>query len=176
MSISEINVTHNITRWVWKWFDCALFCCDCIFCILWFQMGFLHDDVIKWNQFPRYWPFVRGIHWSPLNSPHKGQWRGAFMSSLICAWINAWVNNRETGDVRRHRAHYDVIVISPCFSGLCQWHWGNRIIFPGASEVTLENPGKNDWYSNTQQSTSKRDRCVPLLGCTLYYTLEANNR
>ena len=47
-----------------------------------------HDDVIKWNHFPRYWPFVRGIHRSPVNSPHKGQWRGALMFSLICAWIN----------------------------------------------------------------------------------------
>ena len=37
-----------------------------------------HDDVIKWKHFPRYWPFVRGIHRSPVNSPHKGQWRGAF--------------------------------------------------------------------------------------------------
>ena len=37
-----------------------------------------HDDVIKWKQFPRYWPFVRGIHRSPVNSLHKGQWRGAF--------------------------------------------------------------------------------------------------
>ena len=26
-------------------------------------------------------------------------------------WINGWVNNREAGDLRRHRAHYDVIVI-----------------------------------------------------------------
>ena len=34
-----------------------------------------HDDVIKWKLFPRYWPFVRGIHRSPVNSPHKGQWR-----------------------------------------------------------------------------------------------------
>ena len=34
-----------------------------------------HDDVIKWKHFPRYWPFVRGIHRSPVNSPHKGQWR-----------------------------------------------------------------------------------------------------
>ena len=33
------------------------------------------------------------------------------MVSLICAWINGWVNNRETGDLRRHRAHYDVIVM-----------------------------------------------------------------
>ena len=37
-----------------------------------------HDDVIKWKHFPRYWPFVRGIHRSPVNSPHKGQWRGTF--------------------------------------------------------------------------------------------------
>ena len=37
-----------------------------------------HDDVIKWKHFPRYWSFVRGIHRSPVNSPHKGQWRGAF--------------------------------------------------------------------------------------------------
>ena len=47
-----------------------------------------HDDVIKWEHFPRNWSFVRGIHRSPLNSPHKGQWRGALMFSLICAWIN----------------------------------------------------------------------------------------
>ena len=40
-----------------------------------------HDDVIKWEHFPRYWPFVRGIHRSPVNSPHKGQWRGALMFS-----------------------------------------------------------------------------------------------
>ena len=72
-----------------------------------------HDDVIKWKHFPRYWPFVRGIHRSPVNSPHKGQWRGAFMFSFICAWINRWVNNREGGDLRRYRTHYDVIVMFP---------------------------------------------------------------
>ena len=32
-----------------------------------------HDDVTKWKHFPRYWPFVRGIHRFPVNSPHKGQ-------------------------------------------------------------------------------------------------------
>ena len=47
----------------------------------------------------------------PVNSPHKGQWRGALMFSLISAWINDWVNNREAGDLRRHRCHYDVIVM-----------------------------------------------------------------
>ena len=38
-----------------------------------------NDDVIKWKHFPRYWPFVRWIHRYPMNSPHKGQWRGALM-------------------------------------------------------------------------------------------------
>ena len=72
---------------------------------------FYHDDVIKWKHFPRYWPFVWGFHRSPVNSPHKGQWRGALMFSFICAWINGWINNREAVDLRRHRAHYDVIVM-----------------------------------------------------------------
>ena len=75
----------------------------------------VHHDVIKWKHFPRYWPFVRGIHRSPVNSPHKGQWHGALMFSLICAWIYGWENNREAGDLRRHRAHYDVIVMSRVF-------------------------------------------------------------
>ena len=72
---------------------------------------FFNHDVIKWKHLLRYWPFVRGIHRSPVNSPHKGQWRGALMLSLICAWINGWVNNREAGDLRRYRAHYDVSVL-----------------------------------------------------------------
>ena len=70
-----------------------------------------HDDVIKWKHFPRYWPLVRGIHRSPVNSPHKGQWRGALMFSLVCVWTNGWVNNREAGDLRRYRTHYDVILM-----------------------------------------------------------------
>ena len=65
-----------------------------------------HDDVIKWKHFPCYWLFVPVV-----NSPHKGQWRWALMFSLICAWINHWVNNREAGDLRHYRAHYDVIVM-----------------------------------------------------------------
>ena len=69
-----------------------------------------HDDVMKWKQFPHYWPFVRKIHRSPLNSPHKGQWREALMFSLICAWINGWVNNREADDLRRHHAQYDALM------------------------------------------------------------------
>ena len=71
----------------------------------------MHDDVIKLKHFPRNWPFVRGIHRSPVNSPHKGQWRVALMFSLIWVWINGSVNNRKAGDLRRYRFHYDVTVM-----------------------------------------------------------------
>ena len=73
-----------------------------------------HGDVIKWKHFPRYWPFVQGIHRSPVNSPHKGQWRGALMFSLICTRINGWENNGEAGDLRRHRVDYVVTVMCTC--------------------------------------------------------------
>ena len=65
----------------------------------------------QWKHFPSYWPFVRGIHRSPVNFPHKGQWRGVLMFSLIYVWIIGWVNNREAGDLRWYRGHYDVIVM-----------------------------------------------------------------
>ena len=58
-----------------------------------------------------------GIHRSPVNSPHKGQWRGALIFSLIRAWINGWLNNREAGDLRRDLAHYDVTVMAVCLIG-----------------------------------------------------------
>ena len=48
---------------------------------------------------------------SPVNYPHKGQWRGALMFPLICVGINGWINNREAGDLRRYCAHYDVSVM-----------------------------------------------------------------
>ena len=70
-----------------------------------------HDDVIKWKHFPRYWPFMRGIHRWPVNSPHKGQWRGALMFSLICVWTNRWVNKGDAGGLRRHWAHYSATVM-----------------------------------------------------------------
>ena len=59
--------------------------------------------------FPIYWPLVRGIHRSPVDSPHKGQWRGALMFSLICTWTNG--NNRDASDLRRYRAHCDVTIM-----------------------------------------------------------------
>ena len=86
----------------------------------------LLDDVIKWKHFPRYWPFVRGIHRSPVNSPHKGQWRGALMFSLICAWTNGLVNNPAAGDLRRHRVHYEVTVM--LLGLMLSWHHPTFVI------------------------------------------------
>ena len=60
------------------WFASAEYC-KCNIGV-WMKMTFsmtiiIHDDVIKWTHFPRYWPFVRGIYRSPVNSPHKDKWR-----------------------------------------------------------------------------------------------------
>ena len=96
---------HSNNTKIIQLFPCAVpfgFPCPC--------GSYDHDDVIKWKHFPRYWPFVREIHRSPVNSPHKSQWRGPLMFSFICTWINGWVNNGEAGDLR-HRAHYDIIVM-----------------------------------------------------------------
>ena len=87
-------------------------------CINQCHLSKFHDDVIKWKHFPRNWPFVLGIHRSPVNSAHKGQWRGALKFSLIYVWINDWVNNRGAGDLRRYRVHSDVIVmLLRCLTG-----------------------------------------------------------
>ena len=66
---------------------------------------FSHDHVIKWKHLPRCWTFVRGIRRS-----HRPVTR-SFDVLFYLRWINGWVNNREAGDFRRHRAHYDVIVM-----------------------------------------------------------------
>ena len=104
-----------------------------------FDVPVMHDDVKKWKHFPRYWPFVRGIHRSPVNSPHKGQWRRALMFSLICVWISDWVNNREAGGLRRYCAHHNVIVMKlriiatldqPPYIWLAKFGYSYTKIFP----------------------------------------------
>ena len=108
---SGVNGTHltHLTRW-WHHIIMGLF---------------MHDDGIKWKHFPRYWPFVRGIPRSTVNSPHKAQWRGALMFSFICVWINGWVNTSEAGDLRRYRVRCDVILmwLGTHARGLVQYWW-----------------------------------------------------
>ena len=97
----------------------------CYLCVKWGRVtrrvqipasGF-HDDVIKWKHFPRYWPFVRGFHRSRWISRTKASDAELWCFFFICARINDWVNNREAGDLRRHRPHYDVIVMETGMAG-----------------------------------------------------------
>ena len=60
------------------------------------KMLMTYGDVIKWKHFPCHWSFVRGIHRSPVHSPHKGQWRGALVFTLICA-LNKRLSNQSWG-------------------------------------------------------------------------------
>ena len=70
------------------------------------------NGITRWrHQIMRYLPFMRGIPRWPVDSHHKGQWRGALMFSLICAWTNGWASNQDAGELRRNCAYYDVTVI-----------------------------------------------------------------
>ena len=116
-------------------------------CMQFVSHWYTHDDVIKWKHLPRYWPFLRGIHQSPVNSPHKGQWRGASSFSLICAWINGSVNNREAGHFIRHRGHYDVIVMMWIIYidlSCSVWRWSKRLI----PQQPASNRGSEGVFSN----------------------------
>ena len=94
--IAERNHFWPLARLNFDWF--TFICFHSIQCIAISEQSFncrfsssvsccniTHDDVIKWKHFPRYWTFERGIHLPPVHSPHKGQWRGALMFSLISA-------------------------------------------------------------------------------------------
>ena len=101
----NLSDTHNCWQQMIKWFflDSK---------VMLVEQFVRHDDVIKWKHFPHYWPFVWGIHQSRVNSPHKGQWRGTSMFSLIYSSTNDWVNNYDAGDLRCHHARNDVIVMT----------------------------------------------------------------
>ena len=101
------------------------------------HLSLKHDDVIKWRHFPRYWPFVRGIH--------RSQWRGTLMLTLICTRIIGWVNNREAGDLRRNRAHYDVIVMSQHIR--CWWPGEARIQGIGSHGIDIFSVLKIPFFS-----------------------------
>ena len=121
-----------------------------------------HDDVIKWRNIPRFWPFVRGIHRSPVNSPRKGQWRGALMFLWSAPWINGWVNNRKAGDLRCLRAHYDVIVTAFRHMSwkyeVCGYHMGSQLYWDGVVFKCI-------W---TRQECQKIDQAGKRFPCLFY--------
>ena len=113
------HVFHRLS--FWKPFQRISFCGGFVEC---YSISSYCDFLYHWYESK--WPWWRhqmetfsallaicaGNSPVPVNSPHKGQWRGALMFTLICTRINGWVNNREAGDLRRYRAHYDVIVMT----------------------------------------------------------------
>ena len=108
--LSHSVACHHCWHWYWggEWgVPTASVNWECSFCRPCFCSN--HDDVLKWKHFPHYWAFVRWIHWSPVNSSRH--WRGVLFS-FKCAWINGCETNRKAGDLRRHRADYDVTVMS----------------------------------------------------------------
>ena len=103
-----------------------------------------HEDVIKWKHFPRYWPFLRGIHRSPVNSSHKGQWRGALMFSLIWAWKDGWVNIMAIMAIMTSLLWQWVILnngsleTAILYTGLCVVHtWGTIHSIPNLTKYFL---------------------------------------
>ena len=102
----------------------------------------------------------------PEISPHKGQWRGALMFSLIWAWINGWVNNREACDLRRNRAHYDVVVMvthKGCGGIACYSHDKTALAISRPDEIR---PGtkSSGWF--TQISSCHADDTAMIIQVT----------
>ena len=132
--------------------------------------GSFHDDVIIWKHFPRYWSFVMMTssygnifrvtghlcrEFTPVNSPHKGRWRRALMFSLICVWINCWLNNGEAGDSRRYRVHYDVTIMVKWIhrSPMDSLHIGQ---WRGAFMFSLMCAWTNDWANSLYAGDLRR--------------------
>ena len=107
----------------------------------------IHDDVIKGKHFPRYLPYVRGIHrWIPRTKASNAElW--CFLWSAP-DWIHGWVNNREACDLRRHRAHYDIIVM------LTGHYWGTHMTNRHFVFLTTSQPGA--WFNIKMSSYQYR--------------------
>ena len=100
---------------------------------------------IKWNIFRVTWPLwgePRGHRWIPLTRPVAR----SFLFSLICAWTKGWINNRYAGDLRRHRAHYDVTAMLYALTLHIKWNVF-RVTCPlwGGSPITGGFHSKGQW-------------------------------
>ena len=109
LSFQEITDSYRNMKAALLWYEDSQCCWDTRSSIA--QPYRQHYNVIKQKPFPCYWPFVKGIHRSTVDSPHKDHWHGALKFSLICASTNNWTNNWDASDLRSHRVCYDVTVI-----------------------------------------------------------------
>ena len=111
----------------------------------------VHDNIIKWKHFPRYCPFVRGIHRSSLNSNHKGQWRGALIFSFFLiqtetSWIFLWTHKRKfvENKFNLHDNASSYIHLSGC-------HYNDFIMTTMASQITSRTVVYSTVYSDADQ-------------------------
>ena len=107
-----------------------------------------HEDVIKWKHFPLHWPFVRGIHRSPMNSPHKGQWRRALMFSLFCAGKSGWVHTCEAGGFCWNSHCHWLKTLSRRRKPFSQWQHGFQLKPPLPLAKNLESVPYRDSEAN----------------------------
>ena len=123
-----------------------------------------HDDVMKWKHFPPYWAFVRKIHRSPVNSPHKVPWRGALMFSLICA-LNKRLNKQSWGrwfetPSRSLWRHCNVIRMRDPFILQSQHH---RRWFPSSNKQ-----GKSEGFESCDRPIVRKRPIWVKIGDVLY--------
>ena len=108
ISISRLHVVHIEPHHAVSSF--AKWGCFRVINSLWFWL--IQDDVIKWI-FSASLALCEGNPPAPVEFHYKGQWRRILMFTLICARTNDLANNRNAGELRRHRAHHDVTVMLP---------------------------------------------------------------
>ena len=135
--LCNLNCQHSIhetrtdvLRDTWKPCGTKIYVMPSLFMI---NCPSVHHRLAFCEKWP-WWRYQMGIFSALLavcagNSPVTGEFPSQKASDaevwcFLCSvpWINSWVNNREAGDLRRHRAHYDVIVIHCCSVNLCNHH------------------------------------------------------
>ena len=107
------------------------------------------------------------------NSPVPGEFPAqrpvtrSLMFSLICVWINGWVNNSEAGDLRRHRAHYDVIVMDFSWRQLPSAFWFNPNQCGPRSPYSVTRPLWVNWIwdANAGENVIEFDSTMTEMTC-----------
>ena len=115
------NYNHTFCQW---WLLAVIKNCSQVFIVLAQLLKYLQIDcnILPWHGSPLcYWPFVRGIHWSSMDYPHKRLAAQALIFSLMLAWTNCWTNIPVPGYFTRYDTHVKVfanLLQSLSFTGL----------------------------------------------------------
>ena len=100
----------------------------------------------KYQYFVMRW-YSRTMYWWPVDSPHKGQRRGALIFSLIFPWTNGCANNRDAGDLRSYRAHYNVAVMNQVDIWRSAWYPKLRSMLYCKCSQNIRSPAVRNMYS-----------------------------